>query len=109
MVAAFSKSIGGQEVVSVGRGRKIPRLKAGYLHLAAGQRPVWVGRAGKRHSAELVPPLALTGEGERVPAARKLRRYTLATGNGAFDVALPKVDVELVRYALSTVRIPTDR
>jgi hypothetical protein len=107
IVAAYSKSMGGEAMVPAGKGRQIARLKAGYLHLAAGRVPLWVERTGARQSTALVPPFSLRGEGERVPAARKFRRFKLVTGQGMFDLAVPLADVELVKYALSMAKAET--
>jgi hypothetical protein len=107
IVAAFSKSLGGEAMIPAGKGRQIARLKAGYLHLAPGQAPVWGERTGARQSTALVAPLSLRGEGERVPAARKFRRFELVTGQGTFDLAVPLADVALVTYALSTAKAET--
>jgi hypothetical protein len=104
VVAGFSKTVGGERMISAGKGRQLALLKRGDLQLTAGRPPVWVQRNGGQLTAELVPPLALKGEGEKVPAAPKFRRYTLVTGDGTYDLAVPLKDVDLVRHALAAVR-----
>lgn len=101
LVAGFSKSLGGERLVGIGKGRKIAVTRRGQLRLTAGESPVWAELTGERRRIALVPPFALEGEGEKVPGGTKFRRYKLVAGDGTYDLAVPVKDVELVRYALS--------
>ncbi|SFF54923.1 hypothetical protein SAMN05216251_118112 [Actinacidiphila alni] len=96
-VSGFTKSIGGTAMAG-----KATRLRPGWLLVAAGQPPIWEDRSGK-HRTELSGPLGLIGDGDRVPAGPKFRRYTLKSAGRSYDLAVPLADVETVRYALSTV------
>jgi len=98
-VVGFTRDIGGAVMVSVGKGKRIARLRQGYLRLARGEAPVWRDRRGER-TASLMPPFKLELKAEKVPMAPKFERYELATADGVFDIALPKKDVGLVRHAL---------
>ena len=100
VVAAFSKTVGGERLISAGKGRRIPLLKRGDLRLAADRPPEWVQRTGGRLTTELVPPFTLRGEGEKMRGGPKFRRFELVTGDGTYDLAVPLRDVELVRHAL---------
>jgi hypothetical protein len=99
-VVAFTKSIGGEAMISVGKGKQIARMRSGYLHFTVGQPPVWHDRRDGA-SATLRPPFTLTPKGEKVPLAPKFTRFMLATAGRTHDIAIPKKDVEFVRYALS--------
>jgi len=98
LVVGYTKSIAGAEMASVGKGKQIARLRSGFLSLSLGEEPRWNDRRGDR-SASLRPPFSLKPTGEKVPMARKFERYELVTADGTFDLAVPKKDGELVRYA----------
>ena len=97
-VVGFTKSIGGAVMTSVGRGRKIARLRSGFLRCAVGEMPVWTDRAGGKKSTTLRPPFALKPVEGKVRAAPKFERYDLSTAEGTYDLAVPKKDADLVRY-----------
>ncbi|MFE4821532.1 hypothetical protein ACFRFU_34835 [Streptomyces sp. NPDC056704] len=102
-VVGFTKSIGGEAVASVGRGKEIARTRQGYLRLAVGEAPVWSDRRGGR-SATLRPPFGFNPTGKKVPMAPKFERYELVTADGTYDLAVPKRDAELVRYVFGPAR-----
>ncbi|MGW3287340.1 hypothetical protein ACWDR3_22155 [Streptomyces sp. NPDC001002] len=102
-IAAFTRSIGGAAMVSVGKGKQIARTRSGQLRLAVGEDPVWNDRRGSG-SATLRPPFLLKATGEKVPMAPKFDRYELATADGTYDVAVPKKDSDLVRYVFDSAR-----
>ncbi|MGW3633202.1 hypothetical protein ACWD7F_24080 [Streptomyces sp. NPDC005122] len=97
-VVGYTKTIGGTAMVSVGRGKSIARLRSGYLRLTVGEEPVWSDRRGSR-SATLRPPFGIRPTGEKVPMAGKFEKYEVVTAEGTYDLAIPKRDAELVRYA----------
>ncbi|MEU1496269.1 hypothetical protein [Streptomyces sp. NPDC005732] len=76
----------------------IARLTSGYVRLAVGEQPVWSDRRGSR-SATLKRPIGIRPTGGKVPMARKFERYEVVTAEGTYDLAIPKRDAELVRYA----------
>jgi hypothetical protein len=98
-VVLFTQSIGGAALMSVGKGKQVPRLKSGLLHLAHGQAPVWHDRRSGG-SAVLHAPFELAPHGKKLKLAPKFDRFELATADGVFDMAVPKKDVPLVRFAL---------
>jgi hypothetical protein len=101
LVVGFTKSIGGAAMASVGKGKQIARLRSGFLHLAVGDDPVWTDRRGDR-TARLRPPFSLKPTDVKPAMAPKFERYELVTADGTFDLALPKKDRELVRYAFGS-------
>ncbi|MFE6485699.1 hypothetical protein ACFVGN_22570 [Streptomyces sp. NPDC057757] len=96
-VVGFTKSIGGSVMVSIGQGKQIPRLRQGYLRLALGEAPSWSDSRGDR-CATLRAPFKLEPALEKVRMAPKFERYELVTGDGTYDIAVPKKDRELVQY-----------
>ncbi|MFJ8139151.1 hypothetical protein [Streptomyces sp. NPDC096013] len=98
LVMGMTKTIAGEARVTVGKGKQIARLRSGYLRLSADGQPSWSDRRGDRN-AILRPPFSLKPTGEKVPMGPKFERYELVTGDGTFDLAVPKKDGELVRYA----------
>ncbi|MEU5493466.1 hypothetical protein [Streptomyces griseofuscus] len=97
-IVGFTKSIGGAVMMSIGQGRKIARLRGGFLRCALGEMPVWTDRTGGKKSASLSPPFALRAVEAKVRMAPKFERYELSTADGTYDLAVPKKDAELVRY-----------
>lgn len=82
----------------VGNGKQVARLRQGYLRLAAGEAPVRSDARGGR-SATLQAPFRLKPAGGKVRLAPKFERHELVTGEGTYDLAVPKRDGELVRHA----------
>lgn len=101
-VVGFTKNIGGTVTRSVGNGRSIARLRQGNLRLALGEAPVWSDRRGDR-TATLHPPFRLKLTDAKVPMARKFDRYELVTADGRYDLAVPKLDGELIRHVFAPV------
>lgn len=100
LVVGFSQTIGGEVLVSVGKGKKIARLRQGYLRLAGGDAPIWTDRRGGR-SARLQSPFSLRSVPKKVRLAPKFEGYELVTSQGVFDLAVPKKDAALVQYAFA--------
>lgn len=101
-VVGFTKNIGGEVTHSVGNGRRIARLRQGYLRLAVGEAPVWSDRRGDR-TATLRPPFRLKLTAGKVPMARKFDRYELVAADETYDLMVPKMDGELIRHAFASV------
>jgi hypothetical protein len=100
VVRALSKSIGGESMTNLGRGRQVARPKAGDLYLCADEPPTFVPLRGGS-ATSLAAPLELRGEGERIPLAVKFRSFTLISGDVEHHLVIPAVDVALVRHALA--------
>jgi hypothetical protein len=101
-VIGLTRTLGRPKVRSVGKGRTITVLRSGMLALTAGQEPVWSDRVGKG-TATLRGPLALLGDGDRMPVTRKFALFQLTTADGTFDLAVPKKDVALIRHAFASL------
>jgi hypothetical protein len=101
VVISLSKTLGGESLIRVGKGKQIARLKSGHLHLSTTEPIAWEARTGADRRTVLAGPLELRGEGTKLPGGRKFAGYELVTGQGVFDLAIPRKDAELVRYALS--------
>ncbi|MGA4544249.1 hypothetical protein ACPA54_30105 [Uniformispora flossi] len=100
-VAVLSTSLGGVQLRSIGGGNQIPVTRRGSLLLTAGQPPVWRERRTDR-IVSLTPPFALGPAAERhVRIPGPLEWFSLTTGDGAHEVAIPKKDALLVRAALA--------
>ncbi|MGW0578689.1 hypothetical protein ACWD25_22600 [Streptomyces sp. NPDC002920] len=102
-VVGYTRSIGGAAMVPVGGGRRIARLRMGYLRLAFGEAPVWSDRRGNR-SASLRSPFRLEPRSEKVRMGPKFERYELVTADGTYDLAVPRKDGELVRYVFGAAQ-----
>ncbi|MFD5629130.1 hypothetical protein [Streptomyces sp. NPDC127072] len=103
-VVGYTKSIGGAVMVSIGKGKRIPRLRQGYLRLVLGEAPLWSDRRGGR-SASLRAPFRLELKEEKVRMAPKFERYELVTVDGTYDIAVPRKDRELVQHAFDAAPI----
>ena len=72
-------------------------LRNGFLHLAQGQPVTWLGRGGAQL---LIGPFELNEIGGQLPLGRHLTRCLLATSQNDYELAVPTVDLDLVRLAL---------
>jgi hypothetical protein len=73
-------------------------LGNGFLHLEQGQPVVWRGRSGERR---LTGPFELHETGGKLPFGGNFTKCLLSTGKGDFELAVPTLDLDLVRLALA--------
>ncbi|MDH6578903.1 hypothetical protein [Kitasatospora sp. MAP5-34] len=96
-VMCMSSTLGTVKMLSIGKGRKIPHLSSGYLHLSA-DGITWQNRLTK----EVVPvqgPFGLSPSDKKA-GHWKLTRFDLAAGDQQHVIVIPKADVPLVTQVL---------
>ncbi len=74
------------------------RSPLGMLHLTQGQPVTW--QRSRREPVALRPPLTLADSDEKANQPT-LAAFNLVTASGSFGVQIPKLDVGLVRHALT--------
>jgi hypothetical protein len=72
-------------------------LLYGSLELSNGRPVIWQGRGGV---TQLRAPFELNPLDGKLPFGRNFTRFLLSTAGGDYEIALPTIDIDLIRLAL---------